>query len=409
MKDIGNTIFVSFGILVASFFSYLLQFYLGRTLSVNDFGMFNALLSVAAIVGVPASVFGIALIKEVSALSAKKEDAKVAAIFWQSTIWSIAIGFVVFGFFYIFRENLLTWFKITNFDVVTAFAFYLSLTFLWSVPYAYFQGLLRYRMFSFFIAISSFLRFLLPVLFLLKFNRVFNAYLAMAIATVLVTVTALLLLSKLVGKTSDLTAWKELRYILRFSWPVMATNLCLMAFNNNDLILVRSNFTPSESGYYAGVVTLGKILLFGSTSVATVMFPKIARLKSGEENTKKHFNDFLKLQVLILFAGSLLFVLFPRLIALAFFGTKFLDSVKYLPLYSVFVGLYVILNFLILFLFAVDITDLYNFLVILVMVQVLLINNFHNSLYQVIYINISVLFVAVSIAMLKSLRFLKKS
>jgi len=114
MKDINATILVTSGLLVGSFFSYLLQFFLGRSLSVSDYGAFNALLSVAVIVGVPATVFGIPLVKEVASLSAKKEEAKLSALFWQAMLWSVAAGLIVFGFFYIFRDSVLSSLKITN-------------------------------------------------------------------------------------------------------------------------------------------------------------------------------------------------------------------------------------------------------------------------------------------------------
>ena len=181
-----------------------------------------------------------------------------------------------------------------------------------------------------------------------------------------------------------------------------------MAFNNNDLILVRRYFNPEDSGYYAGTVTLGKIMLFGASSVVTVMFPKISGLKSKNENIKPMFWLFLKIQLALVAIGLFIFAVFPKLIALAFFGTKFLESVKYLPLFAVFVGLYILLNFLILFLFAVDITSLFYILFILVMTQTLLISNFHASIFQVITVNISIISVALAAASLYAFRFLNK-
>ncbi len=408
MKDINATILVTSGLLVGSFFSYLLQFFLGRSLSVSDYGAFNALLSVAVIVGVPATVFGIPLVKEVASLSAKKEEAKLSALFWQAMLWSVAAGLIVFGFFYIFRDSVLSSLKITNIKLVTSFAFYLSLNFLWSVPYAYLQGLLQYKLFTFFVVASSFLRFAFPMLFLLADKNLSNVFLAMAFATCITVLLALLFLKRDFVHTKDLAVWKELLFIIKFSFPVIITNLCLMAFNNNDLILVRRYFSPEDSGYYAGTVTLGKIMLFGASSVVTVMFPKISGLKSKNENIKPMFWLFLKIQLALVAIGLFIFAVFPKLIALAFFGTKFLESVKYLPLFAVFVGLYVLLNFLILFLFAVDITSLFYILFILVMTQALLITNFHANIFQVITVNISVISVALSAALFYSFRFLNK-
>lgn len=406
MKDFSTTILVTSGMLFGSFFSYLLQFYLGRTLSVSDYGAFNALLSIATLVGVPATVFGIPLVKEVASLLAKKEETKISALFWQSMIWSTAVGLIIFGFFYVFRETVFTSLKITDIRLVTSFAFYMSLTFLWAVPYSYFQGLLKYKLFTFFVITSSFLRFILPAAFLLIEKNLANVFLAMALAVCVTVLLSLLFLKRDFTHTKNLAVWKELLFLIKFSLPVIITNLCLMAFNNNDLILVRRFFSTEDSGFYAGTVTLGKILLFGTSAVATVMFPKISGLKSKNENIKPTFYSFLTMQAGLVGLGTLVFAVFPKIIASIFFGTKFLESAKYLPLFAVFVGLYVLLNFLILFLFAIDITSLFYILLFLVAAQTLLISNYHASLYQVITINISVIFVALAVASFYSLRFL---
>jgi O-antigen/teichoic acid export membrane protein len=284
----------------------------------------------------------------------------------------------------------------------------MSLTFLWAVPYAYFQGLLQYKLFTFFVVISSFLRFAFPVVFMLSNKHLSNVFLAMSLGTCLTILMSLIFLKRDFIGTKNPAVWKELLFIIKFSLPVMVTNLCLMAFNNNDLILVRRFFSPEDSGFYAGTQTLGKILLFGTSAVATVMFPKISNLKSKNEDIKPMFYLFLKIQSALIGCGLVVFTVFPKLIATIFFGTKFLDSVKYLPLFAVFVGLYVMLNFLILFLFAVDITSLSYALFFLVIAQTAIISSYHSSIFQVITVNIIIISSALAVAWLYSYKFLKK-
>src|SRR4030042_3033408 len=84
-KDLmlSGTILVTIGVLVGSFFSYLLQFFLGRMLTVQDYGTFNALLAVSYLVGVPASVFGTSITKISAELYAKNKKNKLATLFWE--------------------------------------------------------------------------------------------------------------------------------------------------------------------------------------------------------------------------------------------------------------------------------------------------------------------------------------
>ena len=45
--ELTGTLYVTVGTLLGSFFSYLLQFFLGRMFSVEDYGSFNAFLSLS--------------------------------------------------------------------------------------------------------------------------------------------------------------------------------------------------------------------------------------------------------------------------------------------------------------------------------------------------------------------------
>ena len=65
-KYLMGTVYIGVGSVLASIFSYLLQFVFGRILSVADFGTFNALISLSYLVGVPAGVFSVSLIKYIS-------------------------------------------------------------------------------------------------------------------------------------------------------------------------------------------------------------------------------------------------------------------------------------------------------------------------------------------------------
>ena len=80
-KELLDTILVGGATLFGSVFSYLLQFVLGRKLSVADYGTFNALLSLSSIVGVFAGVLGTALIKVNAEIYAKKDSQKLKSLF----------------------------------------------------------------------------------------------------------------------------------------------------------------------------------------------------------------------------------------------------------------------------------------------------------------------------------------
>ena len=62
-------------------------------------------------------------------------------------------------------------------------------------------------------------------------------------------------------------------------------NLCLnviatdhrikQSWHNIDVILVKHYFSADEAGHYAALSQLGKIIIFGTGAIASVMFPLV--------------------------------------------------------------------------------------------------------------------------------------
>lgn len=408
--NLNSTIYVTVGVLVSSFFSYLLQWFMGRQLSVPDFGTFNTLLSMGAIISVPTTVLSTSIVKRVASLLGRNDFSKINAFYWNITSVNAFLFLSVFLLLVVFRQQLLGFVGLKNNVLSLVFAFYVGLTFFQSAPYAYVQGLLLYKRYSFYVALTAFFRFLIPsvmIYFSVIENSLIGVFTGIVGSIILVYLLSFPLLKRYIYPVVKLNTKDELIKALKFSVPVMLTNVALMALINNDLILVKRFFSAEDAGYYAGAVTLGKILLFSASAVSVIMFPKIAALKETGHGMKKAFHQLLALQVAIVLAGLLVFVSFPKLIALAFFGDKFINSVQYLSLLSIAITFYVVLNFLVLFLLAVDVTNVYVFLLPILITQYGLITIYHPDIFTVIKINISIMFLGTVLTYYKSLHWLK--
>ena len=186
----------------------------------------------------------------------------------------------------------------------------------------------------------------------------------------------------------DISSYLEKLKSLSIS--IILVNFSLMFLNNIDVIMVKKYFSPIEAGYYSGTVTLGKILLFGAGAFTTVMFPRITALYvNGKEFTHKLKMIFFLL-LGVLFVGVLCYRIFPEFLTKVFFGEAFMSSQEYLPLFSIFVAIYVLINFLVMFFLAIDKKAVGFLLLPGVVAQYILLNIFHESLWDVININIGV-------------------
>jgi len=129
-KDILDTVIVGGATLFGSVFSYLLQFVLGRKLSVSDYGTFNTLLSLSSMVGVFGAVFGTALIKVNAEIFAKKNDDKLKSLFIDSVKFSLTVGVIAFLIIFSLREFISKYLNVGDSFLITLFGVSVGLGFL---------------------------------------------------------------------------------------------------------------------------------------------------------------------------------------------------------------------------------------------------------------------------------------
>ena len=389
-EELMETVLVGGASLIGSVFSYLLQFVLGRKLSVGDYGTFNALLSLSTLMGVFSAVFATSLVKIVAEIYAKKENKKLQSLFVKVSKFSFVVGLLFFIIIFFFRGAISDYINVGDEILITLFGASVGLAFIATIPNSYLRGMQEFKKYSVFYIISLFNRFIFPTIAVFLGFGLRGVYGAAPLATFVSFFVGYLMLNLDLREVKEVDVSKEFKKIFSFGTSVLLVNFSMLALNNVDLILVRKFFSAEESGYYAGVMTLGKILLFGAGAVTIVMFPKITALYADGKYFLGRLKKLLYLLIAILIVGVLCYQIFPGIITNVFFGEAFKNSVEYLPLFSVFVALYVLIQFLVMFFLAIDKKKVGFLLLPGVISQYVLISMFHESLWSVININIGV-------------------
>lgn len=387
---VKGTFIVTTGLFIGNILSYILQLLLGRMLTIEEYGIFNALLSLFTIVGFVNQVFSTSLIKLTSEFKAKMRFDLLTGLFWKFVQIAFAIGLVFFVFFVLLKDVLATSLHIDQPALFIILGIFTLLSIMLSVPSSYLQGLLRFKAFSFYISFSNLLRLLIPLAFVYLGWKVFGVFVGLSLGVVISFFVGLFLLKKNFEDYDKIKYSPYLKKFLLFSGPVIVANLGLLLLNNVDVLLVKHLFSATDAGLYAGVLTLGKILLFGAGTVSVVMYPLVSESYTLKQNYKKRINEFLVIQLVITLAGILVFTIFPKLITLLMFGEKFLPSADLLPRFSIFMGIYVVLNFMKMVFLAVNKTKILFLFIPVAVAQYVLIYLFHSSLLQVINMNIIV-------------------
>ncbi|MFC1700104.1 oligosaccharide flippase family protein [Patescibacteria group bacterium] len=393
--DLYNTVVVGVGSIIASIFSYFLQLYLGRNLTVSDFGAFSALLSLYYLINVPATVFSTSLVKTVSEMDPQKDKDRITYLFSRLGQLAILVGFSIFLGVFAFRFVISDQLQISNTGAISVYGILMGLGFVGLLPHSYLQGLQKFTMFAIYLIVININRFIIPAILVALSFGLTGVFSGMSIAILLSFLIGFLFLKSNFSKVDkSISLSGEFKKLLSLSLPVLLIHFCMMAMNNVDVILIKKYFDEITAGYYAGTVTLGKIILFGAGAVTIVMYPRISALHSKGQEYRKIFRNLFTLQIIIVLSAVTVFALLPGFITNLFFGERFLDSISYLPFFSIFIGLYVFVYFLTMFSLAIDKRKVYMILIPLVLTQFLLITFFHSTIFQVIKINIFVCIIA---------------
>ena len=255
--------------------------------------------------------------------------------------------------------------------------------FLYMVSAAFLQGFLKFGKVALLNIISVLIRLVLGIILL---------YLGFSIAGITVGILLSFLLTWLLGrhwagfgqfnKKVDYSSLKK--SVFKYSIPVFVTTLSMSLFIAVDVVMVKYFFDPFNSGLYASLSTLGKIIFYGAIPVTFVMFPLVAKRVADNKSSKKLFLISFFITIAIALGILLLFWLTPNFVVNMLFGEKYISASPMLGLFGIF-SLFYTLDFFIAnyFLSSGRVTASY-LTPIGVIIQIVGIYLFHDSLTSVI-------------------------
>lgn len=119
-------------------------------------------------------------------------------------------------------------------------------------------------------------------------------------------------------------SYEKKQEFLKYSLPVFVMTLAVGSFLSTDVVLVRHFLSAQDSGFYAALVTLGKIVIYACAPISVVMFPLVSKSYSKGEKTR-HLLFLSGLATLVICTGIIVFyAIFPNLAVGILYGSKYL-------------------------------------------------------------------------------------
>ncbi|MEZ4615099.1 MAG: oligosaccharide flippase family protein [Caldilineaceae bacterium] len=180
----------------------------------------------------------------------------------------------------------------------------------------------------------------------------------------------------------------ERQAILHFALPVLLAEVSLILINNSDVLIVKHFFDSVTAGQYAALALIGRIVFFGTWSVVITMFPLVAQKAQRREPHRQllWIAMGMVLGVSLAIVGTAAVV--PELIVQLLFGQAYLMVAPLLWLYATATALFALANVLINYHLALGNRAGTVLALIGGLAQVVTLINFHETLHQVVLLQI---------------------
>jgi O-antigen/teichoic acid export membrane protein len=176
-----------------------------------------------------------------------------------------------------------------------------------------------------------------------------------------------------------------------------------VVINNIDILLVKHFFDPQQAGLYAAVALVGRLLYFASWQIVSAMFP-ISAAKNPNEKTGSVLGTPLVMVSLMTAAFVALLWWAPKFLIVTIFGAQFLQASSLFGLYAAATGLYALSVVLMTYEMSRRIANTGWLQLIVSGVMVLGIAIFHDTLRQVIVVQIVLMILLLGAVSLPFLR-----
>jgi len=389
-KLVIGSFILTVGTLVGGLGNYFYHLLMGRMLGPTDYGVLVSLISLSYILSVPIGTLNIVIIKFVSTFKGKKEMGAVGTLF-KSGVKKVLPFSLLILFIFLVLTPLITSFLHLNSSfpfIIILGAFFISV--FSAINRAVLQGLLRFKYISLSNVLEIGLKLIIAVLLVFAGLKVNGALLGFLIAGIFTYFFTFYPLRFLLGKTQKKINFDG-REVFNFALPVLFSTLAFTSLYTSDVLLVRHFFPDQQTGLYAALSTLGKIIYFLTGPIIAVMFPMISeRHANGGVYKNLLLASLAMVGIVCLFITSAYF-LFPTFIIKTLFGSQYILAVPYLGFFGIFLSLYSLSCLLTNFYLSIKETKVALMPVLAAGFQIILIWLFHKNFGQIIWISIGML------------------
>lgn len=372
----GSLIIASF---LANVLNYIFNAYLGRILTFTDFALISLIGSFFSIASVFFGAYATTVNYRSGYLIGKYGDA-AGYSFWEYMRKRILpLSFVIMGIWLLVTPLLMNFFHTDTVFLFLLFSVILLVGFTSNIN----QGFLFAKMMFGSLAILSLIDPIVKLtatFILVSLGLKVWTFAAIPTSACIVFFTTWILIKKQIIRTKSTAPVSEVHtYSKKFFYVALLAGFTSIAYFTLDIILAKHYLTPAQTGEYALITLVGKMIFFLGNLTSPFIIPLISRYEGAKKNSLHALYLIILCTAFFAGFGFIIFGVFSQFSVPLLYGAKARAIVPYLPFYTFGMLCYTVSNVLVNYYL---VRKVYTFTIatsLLILFQVGLIMFFHDS------------------------------
>ena len=371
-------------VLVVNGGNYLYNLILGRILGPEQFADAAVLITFLLVLSFVAMTFQLATAKFSVIFEANLFISFISKVYKNAITVGVSLGALII----IFSKQLQEVFNTSTSSMFVVFGIGVPLYFLMSVNRGVFQGKKAFKALSITYQTEMLSRLLITLGLLFLFNIESSLVIAIGILISFGFGLIPFKFENLNFKTSVVIEASQTKLVRNFFIITAFYEFTQIIISNSDMLLVKHYFESYEAGLYASLALIGRIVYFTAWMFVMLLLPTVVQLKKEGKATAPILLKYVGYIATISSVIVLCCSLFPETVITLLFGKSYLAIAPLLWKYALATGLFAISNIFAYYYLSLDRYIPVIFSAIFGMLQMGLIIFFHESLEQVVHMQI---------------------
>jgi len=393
-----NSIILFSGTMVVNVLNYIFHLVVGRMVTPSAYGEIESLISLFAIISVPAGTLTLVAMKYAADMKATGNFQGTYELSKYLTAKVFLYGTPLFLIALLFTPLIKSFLNIDNSFPVLLLWGVMFFSFLGAATSGILTGWQKFESTSVVGVLSTVLK-LLSVMLLLQLGFAVSGVVgSYVLATLFVYLANLWLLKRFFQKNSSgaqEAAVLSFSAIKSYVAPVFYGTLSVAILGNADMIFAKHHLEASVSGEYGALSIAAKTIFFVTGVLTTVLFAMSAEESHQNKKDSHIFRLAVWLTLLVVSGSIIIFSIFPEFIVSVLFGEKYLAVSHALPWFALAAGIYSLANLFLQYLLSLHETRITLFFLLLSGLEIATLFFFGETFYAIIGITIGAQILAV--------------